>query len=101
MKIKNASLKEKIKKLEKNTKDKFLKEKRFIFHRLRYLEKHHQAWFSIIISLGLIFVWRGLWNLMDHYWFPSHSLLSNLSGIIVGIIVLLLAHKLLSLLTGD
>lgn len=93
--------KNKIKKIEQVVEEKFQKEEQSLFKRIRYLKRHHQAWFSIFISLGLIFVWRGLWNLMDHYWFPSNLLWSNLSGIIIGIIVLLLAHKLLILLTGD
>jgi hypothetical protein len=82
-------------------KEKIIKEEGLIFRRMRRLKRHHQSWFALIISVGLVFVWRGLWNLTDLLWFPHDPLWSNISGIILGGIILFLAHKLLNLLTGD
>ena len=99
--MQKTKFRKKVKKIEQKICEKFVKEEHLLFRRMRYLKKHHQAWFALIISLGLIFVWRGLWNLIDHYWFPDQLFWSNASGVVVGVIVLYLAHKLLNLLTGD
>jgi hypothetical protein len=43
------------------------------------------------ISVAVIFVWRGTWNLLDLYFFPSsHPLLNNLLSITIGILILFL-----------
>ncbi|PJA48729.1 MAG: hypothetical protein CO170_01845 [candidate division SR1 bacterium CG_4_9_14_3_um_filter_40_9] len=48
----------------------------------------------LITIIGVIMVWRGIWNLLDHYFFPHNRLLSNIGTIIMGIIliVILLPH---------
>jgi len=77
-----------------------LKKRRVIFHDFRYLKKHNQVIFSLIIITGVIFVWRGLWNLVDAYWFPSSELISNISGILFGMVILYFGNKLISQLAG-
>jgi hypothetical protein len=88
-----------VKGLEKDVK----KDKKFLFHRIHHLKKHHQALFSLIIVVGVVFVWRGVWNLVDRYWFPEsmHPTVSDISGILVGIIILLLCHKIVNQLAGE
>lgn len=44
----------------------------------------------IIIAIGIIFVWRGIWGLADIYIFPESPALSFIASIITGIIILLL-----------
>lgn len=99
VKTRNVFLKQKI--ISPEIKQEIRKEENMIFHRFKYLKKKHQIIFAVLISTGVIFVWRGLWNLMDYFWFPNYSLWSNLSGILLGAIILLLSHKLLEQLAGN
>lgn len=39
--------------------------------------------------VGIIFFWRGLWNLMDRYFLPKNFLLSNLLSILVGLSIII------------
>lgn len=48
---------------------------------------------TIMIITGIILVWRGLWNLIDMYAFPNHPILSNVIGILVGLILLYLPDE--------
>lgn len=87
--------------IDKKVIDRNLKRnERLIFHDFKYLEKNNQVIFSLIIITGVIFVWRGLWNMVDVYWFPSYSLFSNITGIIFGMVLLYFSHKLISQLAG-
>lgn len=45
---------------------------------------------SLIVVAGVVLVWRGLWNLMDIYFFPGEPLISNSLGILAGLILLYL-----------
>ena len=44
----------------------------------------------IIDLLGIIIVWRGIWGILDIFIFPENQLLSYLSSIILGFILLLI-----------
>lgn len=44
----------------------------------------------IIIAIGVVMVWRGIWGLADLFLFPSNTLLSFSVSIIIGIIILFL-----------
>jgi hypothetical protein len=44
----------------------------------------------IFACVGIIFIWRGTWNLLDKYFFPDKFLLSNLLSICFGLILLVL-----------
>lgn len=48
----------------------------------------------ILSSLSVVAFWRGIWNLMDKYIFPSNFLLSQLITIIGGIILLIIISKI-------
>ncbi len=43
---------------------------------------------SLLVITGVIFVWRGLWGLMDTYLFPDQPGLSFTVGLIIGMIML-------------
>lgn len=45
---------------------------------------------TLITCIGVIMVWRGVWDLCDSYLFPDNPILSDVVSIVVGIIILLL-----------
>jgi hypothetical protein len=45
---------------------------------------------NIIIVTAVVFVWRGLWNLMDIYVFPENPAISNIVSILIGLLLLYL-----------
>lgn len=45
---------------------------------------------NIIIVIGVVAVWRGLWDLFDMYFFPGDPLLSDCLSIVLGIFLLYL-----------
>ena len=44
----------------------------------------------IIDLLGIIIVWRGIWGLLDLFIFPGNQLLSYITSIVIGFILLLI-----------
>ena len=40
---------------------------------------------TLIKVCGVVFVWRGIWNLTDTYLFPDMFITSNLASILIGI----------------
>lgn len=49
------------------------------------------AFFEIlVVTVGVVMVWRGVWNFMDMYVFPGHPELSNAVSIITGLVLLYL-----------
>lgn len=87
-------MKKNLPKLEKNVEKEIKQEEHIIFHHFIHLKKHHQVLFAIIITCGIIFVWRGIWDLIRSYWFPKNLLFSDISGIIIGLILLYLSHEI-------
>ncbi len=55
------------------------------------LSKHFFG--AILVVVGVVCVWRGVWNLLDLYLFPGHPLLTNLVSISVGLLILYLPDK--------
>lgn len=45
---------------------------------------------NLIIVIGVIAVWRGIWDLLDMYLFPEEPLLSDVASVIVGMFLLYL-----------
>ncbi len=39
--------------------------------------------------VGVILIWRGVWSLFDVYFFPENPILSNIVGIAIGLVLLL------------
>lgn len=83
-----------------------------MFRLLQHLTKtEHQAGLSlrprkyffrdIIVVLGVVLVWRGVWNLIDYYLLPDQPFISNGIGIILGLFFLYLPDGNFSHLSGD
>ncbi len=56
---------------------------------------------NIVIVVGVILVWRGIWMIFDTYLLPEHPLLSSIISIIAGILILYLPDWSLESLGGD
>ena len=48
---------------------------------------------TLLICIGVVMVWRGVWNLCDSYLFPDNPILSDVISIVVGILILYLDDK--------
>ena len=76
----------------RNIKKRLKKEELLIFSQFKELKQIHQMFFSLIVFIGIILVWRGVYNIMNQYWFPDYPIFSDISGIIVGLIILAATH---------
>lgn len=56
---------------------------------------------DLLIVIGVVLVWRGIWHLADRFLFPDYPLLSEALSILIGLFLLYLPDKDLSHLTGD
>ncbi len=45
---------------------------------------------NLVIVIGVVGVWRGMWDLFDTYFFPGNKLLSDLLSILLGLVLLYL-----------
>ena len=71
---------------------KIKKEELFLFSHFKRLKQIHQMFISLIIFIGIILVWRGVYNIINQYWFPDYPVFSDISGIIVGLMILVATH---------
>ena len=78
-----------------------MKEKNIILEHFVALKKHHQVVFSLLILLGVVKIWRGMLNLINRYWFPENLLVSNITGIVIGVFILYGSHKIMKMLAGE
>ena len=63
---------------------------KFVKKLLRKFKKNHRSNVNILIEcVAIIMIWRGVWDLLEMYILPENQLVSNITCIIVGIIVLL------------
>lgn len=53
-----------------------------------FLKKEHPNINAIIIGASLIMFWRGLWGLMDLYFFPDNEILSYITSALLGLFLL-------------
>ncbi len=58
--------------------------------KLHELKQQHPNLNAIIIVLGIIMLWRGVWGLLDLYLFPGSPTLSYLITILLGVLLLYL-----------
>lgn len=42
------------------------------------------------LATGVIMIWRWIWNFLDHYFLPNDFILSNISVIIIWVLVIIL-----------
>lgn len=62
------------------------------FKRLR---QHHQRLFALIIAIGVILLWRGMWGLADLHIFPNNELYSYSLSVAIGLIILISSHYMI------
>ncbi|MDD2871436.1 MAG: hypothetical protein PHS49_05590 [Candidatus Gracilibacteria bacterium] len=56
----------------------------------------------LILVISVIMIWRGVWNLIDHYFFPDDFIFSNVATIVLGIIIMfMIEYDLEALGVGD
>jgi len=67
-----------------------------MLQKIHNLKKHHQFLYSVIIAIGLIAVWRGIWGILDLYLFQNNPLISFSASIVFGLIILGITHQKLS-----
>lgn len=58
------------------------------------LEYRHQALFTILVLVGIVTFWRGLWRMLDVYLFPESPALSIGTSIGFGLVILLVSGYL-------
>jgi len=51
---------------------------------------------TLLVVVGVVLVWRGLWNLMDIYFFPGKPVLSNILSVLIGVLIFYLPDRDLS-----
>jgi len=49
--------------------------------------------FALIVGTAVIAVWRGIWNLLDLYLYPTNLVLSSIISIIIGLVILIVTHQ--------
>ena len=67
-----------------------------MFKTLKTLEKHHQFMYSLIIAIGIVGIWRGIWLLLDLYLFKQNETISAIVSLTLGILILAITHHKLS-----
>ena len=45
---------------------------------------------KIVLVIGVVLIWRGIWNLIDQYFLINNQLLSNLASVLLGLILIYL-----------
>lgn len=56
------------------------------------MKSEHQAIFAVLIAIGVVAVWRGLWGLMDLYLLPQDEATSFSLSILIGLAILGATH---------
>ena len=51
-------------------------------------EHRHYILTALILGSGIVFIWRGIWNLADIYLFPGQDVASAIASFIIGFFVL-------------
>lgn len=64
------------------------------FRRKSKFERKYPILHAIIIGSGVVFFWRGLWGLLDMYFFPDYPTISFILCIFVGFCLLYLTNHL-------
>ena len=52
----------------------------------------------LLIAIAVVLFWRGAWGLMDLYVFPENTLLSYITSLVLGLVILFTTHKLTDLI---
>ena len=63
-----------------------------MFKKISEMEAKHQVILSIVIAFAVIAFWRGVWGLMDLYFFPDNNELSLWLSVLLGLVILMATH---------
>ena len=55
--------------------------------------------FALLIGTSIIMLWRGIWGLLDTYFFPQTKPVSYILSVIIGLIVLSMTGRIVKKLT--
>lgn len=53
-------------------------------------KNRHPVGNAVVIILAIIMFWRGIWGLLDTYFFPGNPTLSHLVSALLGVLILYL-----------
>ncbi len=53
-----------------------------------------KLFYAILIGFAVVSFWRGAWGLMDEFFFANNYLYSSITSFFLGIIILILTHKI-------
>jgi hypothetical protein len=63
-----------------------------MFRKLLSLKLHEQSFFALIIAIGVISLWRGIWLLWDLHLIPNDPTLSAIVSVLIGLAILGATH---------
>ncbi len=58
--------------------------------KMKKWEKKHPVLNTLLVLFGIVFLWRGIWGLLDTFLFPNNQPLSYGVCVILGFLILLL-----------
>ena len=58
------------------------------FRRYRRFKKKHKLFHILLVALAVVMLWRGIWGILDLYFFPNNSVASYLSSLIIAFAIL-------------
>ena len=62
--------------------------------RVRLSLRPTKTFFTMILVVTcVVLIWRGIWNLLDMLFLRNHPILSNVIGILVGVVILYLPDR--------
>lgn len=58
------------------------------FKRYRRFKRKHKVLHILLVALAVVMFWRGVWGILDTYFFPGNTLASYLSSIVIAFVIL-------------
>ncbi|MDD2693600.1 MAG: hypothetical protein PHY14_01580 [Candidatus Gracilibacteria bacterium] len=56
---------------------------------------------AFFVGAAVILFWRGVWNLADHYLFPSNPNISAFASLVIGMGILILSRRFVNEFIDD
>lgn len=54
----------------------------------RRFKTNHKVLHIFFAAIAIVFFWRGVWGLMDTYFFPDNPVISNTASVFVAFVIL-------------
>ena len=55
--------------------------------------------YALLIGTSMIMLWRGIWGLIDTYFFPQNKPVSYMLSVVIGLVILSFTGKIVKKLT--